>query len=245
MTRGGVILAVLLLAGPTHAGEVHVAVAANFSTTMKQIAGLYTKAQAHHVIISSASTGKLYAQIRNGAPYDVLLAADGEHPLRLEREGMAVAGSRFTYARGVLVLWSRDRDRVDDQGSALRQGRFNHLAMANPVTAPYGAAAQEALQGLGLWSRVRERIVQGESIGQAFQFVATGNAEIGLVSLAQALQAGSGSTWRVPAQHYKPLDQQAVLLRHGGSNPAAASLLQFLQTPEVRAMIERSGYSVP
>ena len=245
MTARGVFALLWLVCGTAQAGEVHVAVAANFTTTAKQIADQFRAAHGHQVVISSASTGKLYAQINHGAPYDVLLAADSERPLRLEREGAAVAGSRFTYARGVLVLWSRDRGRVDDQGTVLHQGKFTHLAIASPDTAPYGTAAREALQALGLWQSVRGRIVQGESIGQAFQFVASGNAEIGLVSLAQAQQAETGSWWRVPQRLYAPLDQQAVLLQRGGTNPAAREFLQFLQTAGVRAMIERSGYTTP
>lgn len=243
----GVVCAALALAGaPAGAGEVSVAVAANFAGTLDELGSAFHAVSGHTLRLSAGSTGKLYAQIRNGAPFDVLLAANAEHPRRLEQDGLAVAGSRFTYARGQLALWSRDPGRVDGAGQVLHAGAFRHLAIANPAIAPYGAAAQQALERLGLWERLAPRIVRGEDIGQTFQFVRSGNAEIGLVALAQIrqLEGGArGSWWLVPAGLYDPIEQQAVLLARGGDNPAARALLEFLRGRAARAIIQAHGYA--
>lgn len=239
------LLAVLLLAGSARAADVQVAVAANFSAPMKRIAAAFEQDQRHKLVLIAASTGKLYAQIGNGAPYQVLLAADAETPARLEREGRAVAGSRFTYAVGRLALWSRAPGGVDDQGHVLRHGAFRHLAIANPKLAPYGAAALEVLAGLGLGTTLAPKVVQGESIAQAYQFVATGNAELGFVALSQVFADGQltqGSAWVVPHQLHAPIRQDAVLLEPGRNNAAAAALLAYLRGEKARQIMRAFGY---
>jgi len=233
--------------------EVRVAVAANFIAACEKIGRAFEKRSGHRVAITSGSTGKLAAQIQNGAPFDVLLAADAERAALLEKDGTAVAGSRFTYARGRLVLWSSDPALVDGAGKVLADGRFRHLAIANPKLAPYGAAAEEVLSGLGLWQRLSPRLVQGEDIGQTYQFVASGAAELGFVALSQLRAAAGGadggtikgSHWVVPEASYRPIDQQAVLLAGARDNPAARAFLDFLKGGEARAVIERYGYSLP
>lgn len=235
----------VLAAAPAPAGEVRVAVAANFIGTLDRLGKAFGAESGNTLLVSAGSTGKLYAQIRNGAPYDVLLAADIDHPQRLEREKLAVAGSRFTYARGRLALWSRDPGRVDAEARVLRTDSFRHLAIANPRTAPYGAAAQQALQHLGLWPTLAPRLVRGEDIGQAFQFVQSGNAELGFVALAQIRQLrpdARGSFWSVPARFYDPIEQQAVLLARAKANAAARAFLVFLQSQHAREIIRADGY---
>jgi len=237
--------ALLLAASLAHAGQVRVAVAANFVGTLNELGKAFHASSGNTLLISAGSTGKLCAQISNGAPFDVLLAADVAHPQRLEQEGLAVPGSRFTYARGQLALWSRDPKRVDDKGKVLHTDSFRHLAIANPLTAPYGAAAQQALQHLGLWETLTPRLVRGEDIGQTLQFVQSGNAELGFVALAQIqqLKAGArGSWWLVPAEFYDPIEQQAVLLAHAKDNIAARAFLTFLQSRQAREIIQASGY---
>lgn len=236
--------------GPPAGAEVKVAVAANFAAPLDLIAAAFLKASGHPLAISSGSTGKLAAQIENGAPFEVLLAADAERPAQLEKRGSAVAGSRFTYARGRLALWSADPALVDAFGKVLAAGRFRHLALANPKLAPYGAAAQQVLTGLHLWEKLAPVLVQGEDIGQAYQFVATGSAELGFVALSQVragIAAGQpkGSLWLVPEASYAPIEQQAVLLVKGKANPGAQALLDFLKGPETRAVLERFGYGLP
>jgi molybdate transport system substrate-binding protein len=228
-----------------HAAEVRVAVAANFIGTLDELGKAFHAGSGDTLVVSSGSTGKLYAQIRNGAPYDVLLAADVERPRRLEQEGLAVPGSRFTYARGQLVLWSREPGRVDADAQVLRSGRFRHLAIANPLTAPYGVAAMQTLEHLGLWEALAARLVRGEDIGQTFQFVQSGNAEIGFVALAQVRElnpAARGSWWLVPAKLYEPIEQQAVLLTRARDNAAARAFLTFLCSVRAREIIQASGY---
>lgn len=246
--RRGALIAPMLLCMPVaSAAEVHAAVATNFAPTLAALAGEFKRVTGHDLLVSSGSTGKLYAQVRNGAPYDVLLAADVERPRLLEQQGAAVAGSRYTYARGELVLWSRDAGRVDAGGEVLRRGDFAHLAIANPRTAPYGAAARQVLERLGLWPGLAGRLVQGEDIGQALQFVETGNAELGFVARAQLLRRTGvpGSAWIVPAALYDPIDQQAVLLVRGRDNPAARALLDFLKTDVARRRLHADGYGTP
>jgi molybdate transport system substrate-binding protein len=235
------------LARPVLAAEVQVAVAANFTAPMQKIAADFEKASGHKAQLAFGATGKFYAQIRNGAPFEVLLAADDETPARLEKEGLAVAGSRFTYAIGQLALWSAKPGYVDDQGAVLKQGAFDHLAIANPRLAPYGAAALETLGKLGLLGSVESKFVQGENIAQTFQFVSTGNAELGFVALSQVFENGklkSGSAWIVPSALHAPIRQDALVLTQGKDNPAAAALLRFLKTDQARALIQSYGYAL-
>ncbi len=224
------------------------AVAANFSAPAKQLAAQFEKATGHRLALSSGSTGKFYAQISNGAPFDVLLAADSETPRRMEQEKLAVSGSRFTYALGKLVLWSPREGVVDDRGEVLRTGTFRRLSLANPRLAPYGAAAQEAMERLGAWATLQDRLVMGENIAQAFQFVATGNAELGFVAYSQVREPGkplAGSFWLVPQSLYAPLRQDAVLLAHGASNAAAREFLAFLRSAPALELIRGYGYELP
>ena len=242
------MLAVMLAAMPVQAAEVSVAVASNFTVALDQIISKFELASGHHVLVSSGSTGKLYAQINHGAPFDVFLSADSERPQRMELEKLAVNGSRFTYAAGRLVLWSPKAGMVDAGGQVLRQGTFQHLAIANPKTAPYGAAARDVLENLDLLKALQTRLVQGEDIGQTFQFVASGNAELGFVSLAQVKAAApnyQGSYWLVPQTLHRPILQQAVLLEKGRNNLAARDFLVFLKGSAARAIIEHNGYTVP
>lgn len=234
-----------LLPQTAHADEVHVAVAANFLATLREIGAEFHRQQGHSLVISSGSTGKLYAQITHGAPYEVFLAADAQRPQRLEKEAYAVTGSRFTYARGRLALWSRDPARVDADGQVLVTGKFSHLAMANVRTAPYGVAAKETLVHMGLWERLAPTIVQGEDIGQALQFVESGSAEVGFVALAQAKKRATGSYWLVPQEYHAPLTQQAVLLRRASKHAAARAFMDFLRGATARRIIQRDGYDVP
>ncbi len=240
------LLCLLLTVRPVAAGEASVAVAANFLPVLRDLARDFTREQGHRLRLSAGSTGKLYAQIRHGAPFDLFLAADAARPRRLEREGQAVAGSRFTYAIGRLVLWSPRADRFDDGLAWLREGRFRRLALANPKTAPYGRAARQFLARRGLWSRLSGRLIRGESVAQAYQFVASGNAEAGLVALA-LVQArdGGGSVWPVPAGEHEPIVQQAVLLLRGADNPAARAFHAWLQGEGARRRIAAAGYALP
>lgn len=234
-----------LAAVSAHGAQVQVAVAANMAAPMKQIAADFERATGHHALVVLGSTGKLYAQIRAGAPFDVLLAADDATPARLEAEGLAVPGTRFTYATGRLVLWSADPAAVDPQGHVLRQPPQGKLAIADPQLAPYGAAALQTLAALGVASAWAPHLVQGESIGQAYQFTATGNARLGFVALAQVMAAGritSGSAWIVPPELHKPLRQDAIELKPGASNAAAAALLQYLRGDAARATLRGYGY---
>lgn len=243
----GLVLLVLAfgLLAPARAQHVHVAVAANFRDVLEDLLPGFTKATGHTVILSSGSTGKLFAQIQHGAPYDVFLAADEARPARLEQLAVAVPGSRFTYALGRLTLWSPKAGAVDARGEVLKSG-FGRLAIAAPKTAPYGRAAQETLIALGLWRAVRARLVQGEDIAQTFQFAHSGNADLAFIALAQIRQIdGRGSFWVVPASLHAPIAQQAVLLERGRDNPAAHALLDYLHRPTVRAALTRAGYETP
>jgi molybdate transport system substrate-binding protein len=240
-------LIALGLSAPLLAAEVQVAVAANFTAPMQLIAADFEKATGHKAQLSFGATGKFYAQIKNGAPFEVLLAADDETPAKLEKEGAAVAGSRFTYAIGQLALWSAKPGYVDDKGAVLKQGTFAHLALANPKLAPYGAAAVETLTKLGLLGSIESKFVQGENIAQTFQFISTGNAELGFVALSQVYEGGklkSGSAWLVPSALHTPIRQDAVVLTQGKDNPAAAALLKFLKTDQARAVIKSYGYEL-
>lgn len=246
MIRHHLLLSILVFAwlAPVRADEVRVAVAANFAPVLSQLATPFREATGHRMLISSGSSGKLYAQIAQGAPFDVLLSADVERPRRLEAQGLAVAGSRFTYARGRLVLWSPTPGAVDPRGDVLRRGDFKRLALANPRIAPYGAAAQDVLRALGLWETLRARFVQGEDIGQTFQFVRTGNAELGFVAWAQVKAQGkTGSSWLVPEALHRPIEQQAVLLVRARDKKGARAFVDFLRSQAAREVIARAGYS--
>jgi len=239
------MLGSMLGAGSARAAEVHVAVAANFSGPLAQIGQAFTTATGHVLKPSAGSTGKLHAQILAGAPFDVLIAADDQTPRRLVASGHAVAGTTFTYAIGRLVLWSARPGFVDDQGMVLAGGRFEHLALANPKTAPYGAAALQVLEQRGLAATLAPRLVTAESTAQAYQFVATGNAELGFVALSQVAVPGrpaGGSHWLVPAGLHRPIRQDAVLLKAGERNPAAVALLAYLKSAPAQALIRAWGY---
>lgn len=234
-----------LLAGGVAAAEIRVAVATNFAPTLQRLAEAFTAATGHRLQISSASTGKHYAQIRNGAAFDIFLAADAERPARLEREGLGVAGSQFAYAEGRLALWAPAAAAIDDPAAYLAMGGFRHLAIAHPRLAPYGRAAQQVLQHWGLWEALQAKLVRGENVGQAFQFVATGNAQAGLVALSQVLaraQGARGSYRVIPARLHAPIAQHALLLRAG---PPAEAFLRYLKGAPAVAEIRRDGYSVP
>ncbi|MBP8902682.1 MAG: molybdate ABC transporter substrate-binding protein [Thiobacillaceae bacterium] len=240
-------LALLFAGHATWADEVQVAVAANFTAPMQKIAAEFEKDTGHKAQLSFGGTGKFYAQIRNGAPFQVLLAADDETPAKLEKEAMTQPGSRFTYAIGKLVLWSAKPGYVDDQGEVLRKGDFNKLALANPKLAPYGLAAMESITRLGVLSAVESKFVQGENIAQTYQFVSTGNAELGFVALSQVMKDGriaSGSAWIVPASLHTPIRQDAVVLANGKGNAAAGALMKYLKGDKARAIIKGYGYDL-
>jgi molybdate transport system substrate-binding protein len=229
------------------AEQVRVAVAANFAAPAQRIAAEFEKDTRHKALISVGATGKFYAQITQGAPFDVFLSADDETPARLVADGAAVADSRFTYALGRLVLWSAQPGFVDDQGAVLRRGAFRHLALANPKTAPYGSAAVEVMKAMGVQGALSPKFVQGENIAQTMQFVASGNAELGFVALSQVWQDGrvtGGSAWRVPASLHTPIRQDAVLLAGARNNPAALALLRYLKGDKTRALIADFGYEL-
>jgi molybdate transport system substrate-binding protein len=237
----------LFMAGKLHAADTQVAVAANFAEPIKAIAAVLEKTTGHTLGITVGSTGRLYAQIKNGAPFDVLLSADTRTPAQLEADGLAQPGSRFTYATGKLVLWSADAAKVDGQGAVLKGDGFRKLAIANPKTAPYGAASIEVIDRLGLTAAISPKLVQGESIGQAYNFAFTGNAEIAFVAMSQVLEGGrlkNGSMWVVPQTLYAPIRQDAVLLKTGASNEAAKALMKLLQSPDIKALIRSYGYDI-
>ncbi len=228
----------------TSAETLTAAVAANFTGTMQKLIPIFEQQTGHQIRASYGSTGKLYAQIRQGAPFDVFLAADRERPELLEQQELGVTGSRFTYARGRLVLWSRSADAFQDPEAYLAASAGPRLAIGNPRTAPYGVAAMEVLEALGLADTVQPRLVRGDSIAQTFQFVATGNAEAGFVALAQlrAWDGDSGASWVVPASLHQPIDQQAILLARSEYPEAARAWLDFLVSNEAREIIEKDGY---
>ncbi len=253
----GLMLAGAALGAAAQAGEVLVAVAANFAGPLAKIGESFSAASGHTLKVSVGATGKFYAQIQAGAPFEVLLAADDETPKRLVADGLAVAGSHFTYAVGQLVLWSAKPGFVDADGQVLAGQGFAHLAIANPKLAPYGAAALEVLRARGLADALAPKLVTGESLAQVWQFVASGNAELGFVALSQVMQlaqlaqmaplAGpgkpvAGSYWRVPAALHRPIRQDAVLLKAGEKNPAARALLEHLKSAQAKAVIEAYGY---
>jgi len=244
LTLGAVALA---FSAASLADQAQVAVAANFAEPIKAVAAVLEKTTGHTLKVTLGSTGKLYAQIKNGAPFDVLLAANTATPAALENDGLTTPGSRFTYATGKLVLWSADAAKVDAKGDVLKRGNFRKLAYANPKTAPYGAAAVQVMDKLGLTATLTPKLVQGESIGQTFNFVHTGNAELGFVAMSQVLEGGKlkgGSMWVIPQALYSPIQQDAVLLQHGANNPAAQALMKLLQSPNIKDLIRSYGYDI-
>jgi molybdate transport system substrate-binding protein len=245
MHRAAFLSLLLLAACGVRAGEVQVAVAANMAPAMAKIGAAFTRETGHRAIVALGSTGKFYAQIRNGAPFEVLLAADADTPAKLEAEGLAVRDTRFTYAIGRLVLWSAGEGLVDAQGDILRKAPRSRLAIADPRVAPYGKAALETLQNLGVLENWQPHLVTGDSVGQAYQFTATGNATIGFVALSQVAEDGRiarGSGWIVPARLHAPIRQDAVLLKTGAANPAATALLAYLRGNAARAILRSAGY---
>ncbi len=233
----------------THAETTLVAVAANFTKPMNEIAAAFEKNTGHTAKLSFGSSGKFVAQIENDAPFEVFLSADNESPTKLQKDGFAVVKSDFTYAIGKLVLWSALPNVVDAQGQVLSKGGFKHIALADPKLAPYGVAAIEVLKSKKLLEKLTPLFVQGENIAQTYQFVSTGNAELGFVALSQVIDADkgkivSGSSWLIPESLYAPLKQDAVLLNKGESNPAAVALLKFLKSEPALAIIKKYGYGL-
>jgi molybdate transport system substrate-binding protein len=231
----------LVTALPAQAGETNVAVAANFTDAANEIAAIFKEKTGHEAILSFGSTGQLYTQITQEAPFEVFLAADDERPRLAIEEGFAVPDSQFTYAIGKIVLWSKDPNLVQG-GGTLRKGEFTKIAIAHPESAPYGAAAVQVMQRLGVYDQLEPKIVQGNNIAQTFQFVETENAEIGFVALSQVVSDTEGSRWEVPTDLYEPIRQDAVLLEKGAGSEAAKGFLEFLQGPEAAAIIEKFGY---
>ncbi len=242
-----IALGLLSAASVASADTVLVAVAANFMAPMKRIAAAFERKTGHEVKASFGSTGKLYAQIENGAPFEALLATDEATPKKVEAESIAVPGSRFTYAVGTPVLWSAKSDLVDDGGRVLKSGDFAKLAIANPRLAPYGAAAVETMTALGVEKALEPKFVVGENIAQTFQFVDSGNADLGFVALSQVMKKGEitkGSSWIVPAELHAPIRQDAVVLSKGKGRPGVAALMELLKGDEARAIIRSFGYGV-
>ena len=233
------------------ADEVSVAVAANFTEPARDLAARFEAASGHRARLSFGATGQFFAQISNGAPYDVFLAADAERPHKAESTGLAVKGSRFTYARGALILVSDHAGKFGDGPAFLKAGGYKRLAIANPETAPYGLAARQALEKLGLWKQLQPKIVRGNSIAQTYQFVATSNADIGFVATSQVVAREAkngttfGSSWLVPATFHEPIDQQAVLLTRGADKKAAKAFMTFLKSDDARTIIAGYGYALP
>lgn len=237
------IMGVALLATGASAAEVRVAVAANFTETAKELSSVFQKQTSHTAVLSFGSSGQLLTQVQQGAPFEVLLSADRERPEQAVTSGLAVADSRFTYAIGKLVLWSKSPELVKGEGT-LKAAKFTKLAIANPETAPYGAAAVEVLKALGVHAALTPKLVRGNSIAQAYQFIETGNAELGFVALSQVVASSAGSRWVVPQNLYTPIRQDAVLLKTGADSVAAREFLAFLKSPAARALIEKYGYGL-
>ena len=241
------LTAALALSAAAQAEVVQIAVAANFTAPARALAEIFARTTGHEAKLSFGATGAFYTQIKNGAPFGILLAADDERPIRLEKEGDTVPGSRFTYAVGQLVLLSAKPGFVDGEGAVLKGGNFNKIAIANPKLAPYGAAAVETMDKLGLAAALTPKLVTGESIGQTYNFIATGNAELGFVALAQVLDGGklkSGSMWVVPAKYHAPIIQDAVILKRAAANPAAKAWMALMRSPNTQDFIRSYGYEV-
>jgi molybdate transport system substrate-binding protein len=239
----GLMLAAIAVvtSGLAHAASTNVAVAANFTEPSREIAQLFKGKTGHEAILSFGSTGQFYTQITQAAPFQVFLSADQSTPKKLVNDGLAVADSLFTYAIGKLVLFSSNTGLTIGE-QTLREAKFNKIAIANPATAPYGAAAVETMKALGVYDALASKIVQGENIAQTFQFVDTGNAELGFVALSQVIARQGGSRWVVPSNLYGAIRQDAVLLRSGADNEAAKAFLAFLKGPEAHSVIEKYGY---
>jgi molybdate transport system substrate-binding protein len=232
----------------SQAATVLVAVASNFTKPMTEIAEAFEKATGHSANLAFGSSGKFVSQLENGGPFEVFLAADTSNPLKLEKSGLAVDGSRFTYAIGKLVLWSSQANYVDTQGQILSAGNFKHIALADPKLAPYGAAAMEVMKNLSVLDKLQPLFVLGENIAQTYQFISTGNAELGFIALSQVIgkdgKITEGSGWIVPSNLHNPILQDAILLKKGVENPAAPALLSFLKSPEAQAIIRKYGYDI-
>jgi molybdate transport system substrate-binding protein len=237
-------LAAPLGSAPALAADTQVAVAANFTEPAKEIAAAFKAQTGHTAILSFGSSGQFYTQMAHGAPYEVFLSADADRPKKAEQDGLGVAGSRFTYAVGRLVLYSKTPGLVDANGAVLRSGKFAKISIADPTAAPYGVAAVQTMKKLKVYDALTPKIVKGASITQAYQYVATGNAELGFVALSQVINEPGGSRWLVPATDHAPIDQQAVLLYTGEKNPAAKAFLTFLKSPTAIAIIKRYGYEI-
>ncbi len=247
MHRFTVLLIACAFASLAHADDVQIAVAANFTAPMKQIAAQFEQETGHKVLATFGSTGKFYAQIKNGAPFEVLLSADDQTPAKLEEEGAGVANTRFTYAIGKLVLWSAQPGMVDSNGDVLKKGAFEHLAIADPKLAPYGAAAVSALRKLQLLDLLAPKFVRGDNIAQTHQFVVSGAAALGFVAAAQVYEDGklkSGSAWLVPATLYNPLRQDALLLEKGKGKPAAVAFLRYMKSKKALIVMRSYGYAL-
>ena len=240
-------LASLICLNTAWADEVQVAVAANFTAPIQAIAKDFEKDTGHTLVAAYGATGQFYAQIKNGAPFEVFLAADDSTPAKLEQEKEIVPGSRFTYAIGTLALWSAKEGYVDSKGEVLKKNEYQHLSIANPKAAPYGLAATQVLEKLKLTEATKTKIVEGQNITQAYQFVSTGNAELGFVALSQIFKDGkvtSGSAWIVPASMHDPIKQDAVILNKGKDNAAAKALVEYLKGPKAAAVIKSYGYQL-
>lgn len=238
------ILCLSAFSASAFAGDVQVAVAANFTQPAKEIAAAFETKTGSHVIMSFGSSGAFYSQIQQGAPFEVFLSADAERPTRLEAENLGVNGSRFVYAYGTLALWSATPGLVDGKGAVLKKGNFQHIAIADPMAAPYGLAAVETMKKLGLYDTLSPKIVKGSSIAQTYGFIDSGSAELGFVALSQIYKQNKGSRWIVPAAVYTPIDQQAILLTPGANDPAAKAYIAFLKSPEAVKIIKSYGYAV-
>ncbi|MBP8234255.1 molybdate ABC transporter substrate-binding protein [Rhizorhabdus sp.] len=246
--RHRLCLGLLLLLGyttsPALAAETTVAVAANFTEPAKEIAAAFARATGHKAQLAFGPSGTFYTQISHGAPFELFLSADAERPAKIEQEGLAAAGTRFTYAVGRLALYSTTPRLADGAGAILRTGRFERIAIADPASAPYGQAALEVMRRLGVEARLKPRIVTGTSIAQAYQFTSTGAAELGFVALSQIVDVKGGSRWIVPARFHQPIEQQAILLKTGANNPAARAFLKFLRSETALRIIRRYGYAL-
>lgn len=231
-------------AAPLGAAETQIAVAANFTEPARDIAAAFTKATGHRATLAFGASGAFYAQISHGAPFEIFLSADADRPARAEQDGLAVPGTRFTYAVGRLVLWSANPGLVDPNGAVLRRGAFDKIAIADPTAAPYGLAAIETMRRLGVYDRLKPKIVTGSSIAQTWQFASTGAAQLGFVALSQVIALRGGSRWVVPARLHAPIYQQAVLLKTGAKNPAALAFMRYLKSPPALGIMRRYGYSV-
>ncbi|SJM94341.1 Molybdate-binding periplasmic protein [Crenothrix polyspora] len=244
------VVGLLFATSMSQAATTLVAVASDFTKPMNEIAAAFEKATGHSANSSFGSSGKFFAQIQNGAPFEVYLSASEKYPLELEKSGHAVANSRFIYAIGKLVLWSATPSYVDPQGEILKTGQFKHIALADPSHAPYGVVAEDVMQQLGVLDKLRPLFVMGENIAQTFQFVSTGNAELGFVGLAQVINVdtgkiGSGSGWIIPDNLHRPFNQTAQLLKKGAENPAALALMEFLKSPTALTIIKKYGFGLP